>query len=71
MPPEALLSLGLLVSHRLGSEDSSLSRCWGKGLSSKFLGLLPQSGLLWECPGRPKEGSTLRKGDQNRCQGSP
>lgn len=42
----------------------------GKGLSSEFLGFLPQPGLSWEYPVRPTEGSTLRKEGQGMCQGS-
>lgn len=42
----------------------------GKGLSSGFLGFLPQPGLSWEYPGSPTEGSTLRKESQGMCQGS-
>lgn len=56
---------------RQDTEDPALSRCWGKGLSSEFLGFLPQPGLLWEYRDRPMEGSALRKGGQSRCQGSP
>lgn len=41
-----------------------------KGLPSEFLGFLSQSGLSWEDPARPTEGSTLRKEGQGMCQGS-
>lgn len=42
----------------------------GKGLPSEFLGFLSQSGLSWEDPARPTEGSTLRKEGHGMCQGS-